>query len=330
MRTAWAHRTGGEHAVVAAVREGLFNELTSVLRAEGTSIAAAVPAAEALGLAARRALQGGRGTILDSMGEGIGVVRLDGGVVEEAAWLPADESGLPHIGALADAGELSGRVLVCGQGGASLRESVPALATADSNGWLAQGTPAAPAEGGVPELPPAVLGALGVAEGAEARLDFMGLPRRDTAWSRLAHHPKLGFWAAGAALLLLLGLALSSQADRALSTGADRQLTTIEADLDAIESNLAILAELESKRRDIPALLMDLGDLKPDGVMLTEFDLDERGNLRLAGTAPSYSVAEQFTVKLNESRRFRQFTTQGTTPADNQVRFSLTGKVAAQ
>ncbi|MDK2971848.1 MAG: hypothetical protein PWP23_1603 [Candidatus Sumerlaeota bacterium] len=335
MRTAFVLSSAGDaksEATVAAVRESTLEPVLAAIEAARLPLSAVIPQGEALRALANATLGEEAGTVFDIGTSGTAIARLCENRLIDFAWLPAEEGGSELLSCVAAEAAPAGRLLLCGEGAAGAREAIAAFATADANGWSAKGAPKlAAADGKEEQLPDVLRGALPVCQNPPANvLNFVSTPGRDNPWTRLVRHPRLIAYTTAAALVLLLALFVSAKLSAALENGARLDLESIAVDLDATEANLSILADLDSSRRDIAGILLDLGDVKPGAVMLTEFDLDARGNLKLAGIAPSYSVAEQFVVKLNESRRFRQFVTQTTSPDKNKVNFSVAGKVRGE
>jgi hypothetical protein len=342
LRTAW-RRIPDEHgkprALVAAAREEQAVVIERACAAADLPLLAIVPAADCVARTAHAAEPNKDGLVLELEPAGATVLQVVAGQAVDFAWFPAnDRADTPaarHALAAFHVAEqrthhADALLLLAGPSATTVAESFPGVDVAAANGWAH----AWRQEIGVVDekafesIGPALGGALKAAtQGRHDWMNFVSRPSPTASLRRLVLSRRGALAAVAVVGTLVVLWMAAGQLEQRLRDSATARAATITVDLQATEANLRLLADLEGKRRDVVGILLELGELRPEGTIIEEFQIDARGNFTLAGKAPSFAAVEQFVVRLNNSRRFRQVVTQSTVRQDQTIKFAVRGRL---
>ncbi|MBX3729946.1 MAG: PilN domain-containing protein [Candidatus Sumerlaeia bacterium] len=342
LRTAW-RRIPAEHgkarALVAATREEQAVVIERACAAANLSLLAIAPAADCLARTAHAAEPKKDGIVLELEPAGATVLQVVAGQTVDFAWFPANERADAPASRHALAGfhvaehrthHADAMLLLAGQDAARVAESFPGVDAAAANGWARSWREGIGVvdEKAFENIGPALGGALKAAtQGRHDWMSFVTRPSPGASLRRLALSRRGALVAVAVLATLIVLWMAAGQLEQRLRDSAQTRAATITVDLEATDGNLRLLADLEGKRRDVVGILLELGELRPDGTLIEEFQIDTRGNFTLGGKAPSFATVEQFVVRLNGSRTFRQVVTQSTVRQDQTIKFAVRGRL---
>ena len=279
----------------------------------------------------------GECTLVCCDGEGASIVRTAGGAIADCSWVPGGPAGSPAPygmlpfalqGAMAS-GETP--VLLCGEKSARSAARAALANPADVAEYSGASLPslivlAPDAEPEAAALSPALVGlALEAVRPPRPRFSFLPATGGSAAFAGLASALSTP-WKAGAIAAAMLALALlvgfSTRAlEIRLLTNAAAKSAAVAAKVEAASANVAILRRMQKEKLPVLDILQNLSESMPPGVQVG-VRIDKTGKVTINGRAPSYTLAEDLTAKLNGARFFeRAATEQMGMPQPGQVSF---------